>query len=210
MYAKYLKRWIDFVGALFLIFMTLPLMIIASIAIKVEDSKGAIIFTQDRIGKDTKQFKVYKFRTMISNTHDNDGNELLDGERITRLGRFLRKTSIDELPQLFNIIKGDMSFIGPRPLLVRYLPYYTQEEIKRHNVVPGISGLAQITGRNCLSWRKRFEKDLEYVNNISFRLDIKIIIKTILKVIKRDDIVVSNECTMLDLDKERSVLQNDI
>jgi len=177
-------------------------MIIAAIAIKIE-SEGPVLFVQERPGKDCKIFKLYKFRTMRVNTEHN-GRVLSDRERVTRVGAFLRKASIDELPQLFNIIRGDMSFIGPRPLLVKYLPYYTEEELKRHNLLPGITGWAQVNGRNNLNWEKRFKMDLEYVEKVSFLFDLKIFCLTIYKVFKRADIVIDG---MVDLDIERSEVE---
>ncbi len=159
-------------------------MLLAAIAIKIEDPKGPVLFKQRRPGKDAKIFTVYKFRTMRVET-EKDGRPLSDMERITKVGAFLRKTSIDELPQLFNIIRGEMSFIGPRPLPTIYLPYYTAEEMHRHDVRPGISGWAQINGRNYLSWEKKFAYDLYYVNNLSFWLDLKIFFITIGKVFSR-------------------------
>ena len=187
MYERYVKKILDFIFAIILLIILSPVMVIAVIAIKIEDPKGSVIFKQERPGKDTKIFKVYKFRTMRVET-ERDGKPLSDMERMTKVGSFLRKTSIDELPQLFNIIRGEMSFIGPRPLLVEYLPYYTEEEMKRHSVIPGITGLAQVSGRNNLNWDERFKKDIEYVEKCSFVLDIKIFFLTILKVVKKSDV----------------------
>lgn len=149
--------------------------------------KGNPFFTQERPGKDEKIFKLIKFRTM-TNAKDKDGNLLSDADRLTRYGKFLRNTSLDELPELFNILKGDMSVIGPRPLLVQYLPYYTDKEKHRHDVRPGLTGLAQVNGRNSLDWEHRFECDVEYVENLSFFSDVKILLKTIQKVIQRSDV----------------------
>ncbi len=195
-----IKRILDFILALTMLFFLSPLMIVVIILIKYSD-KGSAFFKQERVGKDLKIFTVYKFRTMIIATSKN-GKELSDMERLTKLGILLRKTSIDELPQLFNILKGDMSFIGPRPLLVRYLPYYNKEQIRRHEVTPGISGLAQVNGRNRLSWVERFSFDVYYVDNISFALDIKIFFMTIKKVFKREDINNSETNTMTYFDDE--------
>ena len=139
---------------------------------------------------------MYKFRTMSTKTHDKDGNELSDFERMTGIGKFLRKTSIDELPQLLNILKGDMSFIGPRPLLPEYLDLYTDEQMRRHNVLPGISGWAQVNGRNTLTWEEKFTYDVYYVDNYGFRMDMKIFFKTIANVIRQDGINSGNENTM--------------
>ncbi|MBX9954131.1 sugar transferase [Peribacillus simplex] len=199
----FFKRILDFIFSMILLIIASPIMIFASIAIKIEDKKGPILFIQNRPGKNNKIFSVYKFRTMRVETEKN-GVILSDMERMTKAGSFLRRTSIDELPQLFNILRGEMSFIGPRPLLVRYLPYYSIEEQKRHNVRPGISGWAQVNGRNLVNWNDRLKLDLDYVDNISALFDMKILFLTIYKVIKREDIIVVTENPMLDLDKERS------
>lgn len=153
-------------------------------------------------GKDEKIFKVIKFKTMNDKT-DSEGKLLSDGERLTKIGSFVRKTSLDELPQLFNVLFGQMSFIGPRPLLVRYLPFYTEKEKKRHNIRPGITGLAQISGRNLLGWDKRIALDVKYVEQLSFRMDMKIVITTIKNVLTSKDVVVDSTSVMLALDEER-------
>jgi lipopolysaccharide/colanic/teichoic acid biosynthesis glycosyltransferase len=158
-------------------------MLMAAIAIKLEDPNGPVLFKQKRVGKNAKIFTVYKFRTMRVETEKN-GKALSDLERITKVGAILRKTSIDELPQLFNIIRGEMSFIGPRPLLVEYLKYYTPEQMRRHEVTPGISGWAQVNGRNAITWEEKFKYDVWYVDNQSFLLDLKIFFKTIYYVLK--------------------------
>lgn len=181
------KRFYDVLFALILLILLSPIMIVAALAIKIEDSSGPVLFRQTRPGKDEKHFKVNKFRTMKVNT-EKEGKSFSDHERLTRVGKVLRKLSIDELPQLFNILAGNMSFIGPRPLLLKYLPYYTQQERKRHLVRPGITGLAQIKGRNMADWEKRFENDIFYVENLSFRLDVKIALMTIIKILKREDV----------------------
>lgn len=186
-YEKYFKRPIDFCCgfAAVLVFWWLYLII----AILVRINLGSpVLFKQDRPGKDEKIFKLYKFRSM-SDARDENGDLLPDDVRLTKFGRFLRSTSLDELPEAFNIIKGDMSVVGPRPLAVQYLPYYTDEERKRHTVRPGLSGWAQVNGRTAASWEKRFKYDVEYVDNISFLFDFKIIIETVKKVIKRSNIV---------------------
>ncbi len=187
MYQRCIKRILDFIFATILLIVLSPIMLIAAIAIKLDDPKGPVLFKQERVGKGNKTFKVFKFRSMIVE-RERKGKELSDIERMLKVGNILRKLSIDELPQLFNIIKGEMSFIGPRPLPVIYLPYYTDEEIHRHDIRPGISGWAQVNGRNYLSWEKRFEYDLEYVNNVSFLFDLKIFFLTIKKVFSRSDI----------------------
>ncbi len=204
MYRKYIKRLLDFILALLLLIVLSPFMLLASIAIKLEDPKGPILFKQKRPGKNARIFTVYKFRTMIVDTEKN-GKKLSDKERMTKVGSFLRKTSIDELPQLFNIIRGEMSFIGPRPLLVRYLPYYTKEEFERHSVLPGITGWAQVNGRNLLKWDERLRLDIEYIHNISLYFDFKILLLTVYKVFKRENIVSVDDNYLMDLDEERSL-----
>lgn len=189
------KRILDFIFSLILLILTLPIMIISAIAIKIEDPKGPILFKQERPGKNAKIFTVYKFRTMRVET-GLKGRPLSDLERITKVGSFLRKTSIDELPQLFNILRGEMSFIGPRPLLVQYLEHYTPEQMRRHEVTPGISGWAQVNGRNAISWEEKFKYDVWYVDHISFKLDLKIFLLTIYNVLKSKDINNSNADTM--------------
>lgn len=170
-------------------------MVIAAIAIKIEDPKGPILFKQQRPGKDAKIFTVYKFRTMTVETKRN-GKPLSDMERITKVGNILRKTSIDELPQLFNILRGEMSFIGPRPLLVQYLEHYSPEQMRRHEVLPGISGWAQVNGRNAISWEERFKLDVWYVDHISFWLDLRICLMTIRTIFTRKGINNSDTTNM--------------
>ena len=187
MYKKYLKRIFDFIISLFALVVLSPLMIILAVLIKIKLG-SPVIFKQERPGKNEKIFTLYKFRTM-TDKRDENGNLLPDEQRINRFGNFLRKTSLDELPELFCILIGSMSFVGPRPLLVRYLPYYTEEEHHRHDVRPGLTGLAQVRGRNNLIWDERFKIDLEYVNNISFIMDIKIFFLTIKQVLKQEDVL---------------------
>ncbi len=186
MYRYFFKRVFDILGALILIILTLPVMIWAYFAIK-KHLGSPVIFTQSRPGKDEKIFQIYKFRSM-SDARDENGNLLSDEIRLGEFGKKLRALSIDELPQLFNVLKGDMSFIGPRPLLIEYLPLYSNEQKRRHNVRPGITGLAQVNGRNAISWKEKFEFDTYYADNLSLILDIKIAIKTIQKVIKKDGV----------------------
>ena len=186
MYRNFFKRLFDILGALILIILTLPIMIWAYFAIK-KHLGSPVIFTQSRPGKDEKIFQIYKFRSM-SNATDQNGNLLSDEIRLGNFGKKLRALSIDELPQLFNILKGDMSFIGPRPLLIEYLPLYSKAQKRRHNVRPGITGLAQVNGRNAISWREKFEFDIYYADNLSLFLDIKIALKTLQKVIKKDGV----------------------
>ena len=195
MYKKYIKRILDFLFAIVLLIILSPIMLIAALAIKIEDPKGPVLFKQKRPGKDAKIFEVFKFRTMIVDT-ERDGRKLSDIERITKVGSFLRKTSIDELPQLFNIIRGEMSFIGPRPLLVEYLKFYSPEQMRRHEVRPGISGWAQVNGRNAISWEEKFQYDIWYVDNQSFFLDLKIFLLTIYSVLNKKGINNSTTDTM--------------
>jgi len=177
--------------------------ILAVLAVLVRAKLGSpVLFHQERPGRHEKIFKLYKFRSM-TDEKDADGNLLPDEVRLTRFGKLLRSTSLDELPELFNILKGDMSLIGPRPLLVRYLPYYTKEERHRHDVRPGLTGLAQVNGRNALGWEDRFQYDLDYVNHISFGLDLKIIGMTVGKVLKRSGTLSGADQTVADFDVYR-------
>lgn len=191
MYARFFKRPLDFLCALSAILCLSPVLVVLTIlgAIKM---KGNPFFTQPRPGKDEKIFKLIKFRTMTCEK-DANGKLLPDDKRLTKYGKFLRSTSLDELPELINILKGDMAVIGPRPLLVQYLPYYTETEKHRHDVRPGLSGLAQINGRNFVKWDQRFALDVQYVNNISFLGDLKIILKTIKKALCREDVAPNSE-----------------
>lgn len=184
---KYVKRALDFISALFLLIILSPVLALAALLIALQHD-GPILFKQERPGKDGKIFTVYKLRTMSTERYDKNGRELSDFERMTRLGRLLRKTSVDELPQLFNILKGDMSFIGPRPLLKEYLELYSPEQMRRHEVLPGISGWAQVNGRNTLTWDEKFTYDVYYVDNYSFKMDMKILIKTIANVLSQSGI----------------------
>jgi lipopolysaccharide/colanic/teichoic acid biosynthesis glycosyltransferase len=188
MYRKYFKRLLDIFLALAAFIILLPLLLIIAIVISI-GFRGNPFFLHKRPGKNERIFAVIKFKTM-NDKKDHNGNLLPDRDRLTPLGIFIRKTSIDELPQLINVIKGDMSLIGPRPLLVRYLPYYTQEERQRFQVRPGITGLAQVSGRNFITWEDKFRKDVEYVNNITFQTDLLIYWKTIKQVIKSEGVEV--------------------
>ena len=192
---KYFKRIMDFVASLTALIILSPLMALSAVLVKISDG-GSVIFKQRRPGKDGKIFTVYKFRTMSEKTEDENGRELSDVERMTKIGSFLRKTSLDELPQLFNVLKGDMSFIGPRPLLCEYLELYTPYQMRRHEVLPGISGLAQINGRNAITWEEKFDYDVYYVDHMSFWLDLRILFKTIKNTLKRADINCSDNNTM--------------
>lgn len=199
-YKNSLKRVIDFIVALIGIIILLPVFFIL-IFILIIINNGKPFFFQKRPGKDERIFKIIKFKTM-TDKRDSDGNLLPNEQRLTKFGSFLRKASLDEIPQLINILLGEMSFIGPRPLRVHYLPFYTQQEAKRHTVRPGITGLAQISGRNLLSWEEKLNKDIEYVNNITFWKDTIIFIKTIKKVFLSNNIIMDPD--MLDLDELRS------
>lgn len=194
-YQNYTKRVLDFVFALLLLILLSPLLLVVTIWLHFANKGAGAFFTQERPGKDEKIFRLYKFKSM-TDERDAEGNLLPDADRITRAGRFVRSTSIDELPQLWNVLKGDMSFIGPRPLLVRYLPYYTEREHRRHDVRPGITGLSQVSGRNNLKWDERLEMDVRYVEEICFILDIRIAIDTIKKVFRQENIVVVMDPTV--------------
>lgn len=185
MYKAFLKRFIDIIVSGLALLILSPLMIVISIILFFIND-GSIFFTQKRLGLNLKEIKIVKFKSM-NDKRDETGEYLPDDVRLTQTGRFIRKTSLDELPQLWNVFKGDMSLIGPRPLPVVYYEYYTKEELKRHNVRPGISGLAQVNGRNFSSWEQRFAFDLEYIEKLSFMLDVKIILQTIKKVITSSD-----------------------
>lgn len=187
MYKDYIKRIIDFVIVLCVLLIIWPILLIITILLLIFNEGAGAFFTQERPGYKGKIFKIIKFKTM-NERKDVNGKLLPDVQRITKFGRFIRKTSLDELPQLINVLKGDMAIIGPRPLLVEYLPLYTKEQARRHDVRPGITGWAQCNGRNNLSWTKKFELDVWYVDNISFKLDCKIIFITAMKVIKKSDI----------------------
>lgn len=193
MYAKYFKRMIDFCLSLIGLIVLSPLLLLLMLLGAVFMS-GNPFFTQERPGKDEKIFKLIKFRTM-DNRKDKDGNLLPDEVRLNKYGKFLRSTSLDELPELINILKGDMAIVGPRPLLVRYLPYYTDDERRRHNVRPGLTGWAQVNGRNFITWEETFRLDLYYVDNISILIDVKVAILTIKKVIFRLDITDATQGT---------------
>ncbi len=193
-YRDFIKPLFDRLLALILILVFLPIMIIVALLIYLWDGRP-IIFTQPRPGLNGKIFNIFKFRTM-TNEKDEDGNLLSDEKRLKGIGKFIRSTSLDELPQLLNVLKGDMSFIGPRPLLVEYLPLYNKRQKKRHDVKPGITGWAQVNGRNAISWEEKFEYDVWYVENQSFWLDFKILWLTFLKVVKRDGISSNTSVTM--------------
>lgn len=194
MYAKYIKRPLDFTLSLISIILLSPLLLIVAILVRIKLGKP-VIFKQQRPGKNEKIFTLYKFRTM-TDKKDENGNLLPDEQRLTKFGKALRNTSLDELPELCNILKGDMAIVGPRPLLVEYLSLYNEEQRHRHDVNPGLTGLAQISGRNAIEWEEKFEEDIEYVNNITFIQDTKIILKTFVKVFKKEGINQEGNATM--------------
>lgn len=202
LYEAYVKRLLDLVLSAVALLLLSPVMLV--VAVLVRCHLGApVIFCQERPGKDEEIFKLYKFRSM-TDACDAYGEPLPDELRLTRFGRFLRSTSLDELPELWNIFKGDMSIVGPRPLLVEYLPYYTEEERHRHDVRPGLTGLAQVNGRNTLTWEEKFAYDLEYVENISFAMDIRIVVLTIFKVLCQSDVQVDTQLSEGNLAKNRA------
>ena len=201
MYGKFVKRFLDIFISLTAIVLLSPLLLLLWILVRSKLGKPAL-FTQQRPGKNEKIFKLYKFRSM-TDERDDKGELLPDEVRLTSFGKLLRASSLDELPELFNILKGDMSLIGPRPLLVRYLPYYTSHERHRHDVRPGLTGLAQVNGRNALGWEERFAFDLEYVNRLTLGMDLKIIGMTVGKVLKRSGTLSGAEQTVADFDVYR-------
>ena len=201
-YNKIVKRIFDFLISFIFLIIALPFIFLSSVFIKL-DSSGPIFFVQERIGYKTQKFKIYKLRTMKTEAFDEQGEKIRDRDRITRAGKIIRKLSLDELPQFLNVLKGDMSFIGPRPLLPRYLPYYTEEENRRHDVRPGITGLAQVHGRGFLQWEDRFKYDIEYVDNISFILDIKILFLTIKSVFSSEGTSTIRPKNLVDFDEHR-------
>lgn len=194
MYRKFVKRGMDILVSAGAILSLMPIFIITAIVVRIKLG-SPILFVQERPGKNEKIFKMLKFRTM-TDAKDKNGHLLSDAERLTKVGEILRSTSLDELPELFNIIKGDMSIVGPRPLLVQYLSLYNEEQKKRHLVRPGLTGLAQVNGRNAISWEKKFEYDIEYVNQFDFWMDVSIIFKTIKSVFTRNGISSKTSVTM--------------
>lgn len=201
-YKKYGKRGMDIVGSAVALAAFSPLLIATAVIVQKKHGKP-ILFTHERPGKDCKIFKVYKFRTM-TDSRDAQGKLLPDGERLTSFGKKLRRTSLDELPELFNVLKGDMSLVGPRPLEVYFLPYYTEEESRRHDVKPGLTGLAQISGRNALSWEQKFRYDLDYIHHITFLGDLKILLDTVKTVLGRKDVVEEGGAVLVDFNEERA------
>lgn len=201
MYKNYNKKIIDFIASLILIILLSPLLILVIIVLSITN-QGKPFFFQQRPGKNGKIFTIIKLKTM-NNKKDSKGNLLPDEKRLTKVGGFIRKTSLDEIPQLINVLKGDMSLIGPRPLVIRYLPFYTDKERLRHTVRPGITGLAQVNGRNTIKWDERLALDVDYVENLSFKQDLNIFYKTVLKVIVSENIITNPKSIMEDLDEER-------
>ena len=199
MYKWFFKRFLDFWISFVVLIIISPLLLLVTIWLYYANKGAGALFFQERPGKDGKIFRVIKFKTM-TDERDADGNLLPDEVRLTNVGRFVRSTSIDELPQLINVLKGDMSLIGPRPLLVQYLPLYSKEQMRRHEVRPGISGWAQCHGRNQISWTEKFKLDVWYVDHLSFMTDLKVIMITIKKVLFREDINSDNDATMEDFD----------
>ena len=199
MYKHFFKRFLDFWISLIALILISPLLLVVTIWLHFANKGAGAFFFQERPGKDGAIFKVIKFKTM-TDERDVEGNLLPDEMRLTKVGKFVRSTSLDELPQLINVLKGDMSLIGPRPLLVEYLPLYSKEQARRHDVRPGISGWAQAHGRNALSWQKKFELDVWYVDHVSFWVDVQVILLTIKSVLMRSDISHEGEATMSKFD----------
>ena len=202
MYAHFFKRFLDLVASLIIFIILSPIFLAVTILLGIAN-KGSPFFFQQRPGKNEKIFKIIKFKTM-NDAKDSDGNLLPDAERLTKVGNFIRKTSLDEIPQLINVIKGDMSLIGPRPLLVSYLDLYDEFEKQRHNVRPGITGWAQVNGRNAIDWETKFKLDVYYVENLSFWLDIKIALKTIKNVLISKDISIQPVKKLVDEKREKN------
>lgn len=201
MYKNYFKRFLDFTVAMILLLLIWPFFLIVTIGLHFANKGAGAFFIQERPGKDEKIFKIFKFKTM-TDQRDAQGNLLPDCDRLTKVGKFIRSTSIDELPQLLNVLKGDMSIIGPRPLLVQYLPLYSKEQARRHEVRPGITGWAQCNGRNGISWQKKFELDVWYVDNCSFRIDCQIFVMTIKTVFYKENVnQIDVKCVTMDVFK---------
>lgn len=206
-YCRYIKRLLDILLSGCALIVLSPVLLIVAILVRTKLG-SPVIFCQKRPGKDEKIFKMYKFRSM-TDERDEDGNLLPDDARLTKFGRTLRSTSLDELPELWNIFKGDMSIVGPRPLLTSYLPYYTEEERHRHDVRPGLTGWAQINGRNTTNWDDRLQQDIDYVNECTFVKDVHILMITVLKVVRRSDILVGNQIPAGRLDHARKRTNQD-
>ena len=201
MYKKYIKRFLDILLSLSVLILFSPLLLLTAILVRIK--LGApVLFSQERPGYRGKIFRIYKFRSM-SDKRNAEGELLPDEERLTSFGKLLRASSLDELPEMFNILRGEMSLIGPRPLLPKYLPWYTKEEMRRHEVLPGLTGLAQINGRNALNWEERFRLDVSYVDHLSFLLDCKILLLTVKKVFTREGVLSGDAQTTIDFDEYR-------
>ncbi|TXD48918.1 sugar transferase [Polaribacter sp. IC073] len=198
MYSLFIKRILDITLSLVTLSLVLPIIIITYVILR-RQNKGNALFFQERPGYKKKKFSIIKFKTM-TDEKDKDGALLPDYKRITKIGNIIRKASIDELPQLINVLKGDMSLIGPRPLLFKYIPLYSDEQLKRHEVLPGITGWAQVNGRNSISWTQKFKLDVYYINHVSFMLDMKILWMTLMKVIKKEGVNQKEERPMLPFD----------
>ena len=194
MYKCFFKQFLDFLLSLIAIVAIAPLLIVVAVWLHFANKGAGAFFYQERPGKDAKIFKVIKFKTM-TDERDADGKLLPDAQRLTKVGKFVRSLSIDELPQLINVLKGDMALIGPRPLMPKYLPLYTAEQMRRHEVRPGITGWAQVNGRNDIPWSKKFELDVYYVDHLTFAMDVKIFFLTIMKVLKREGISAEGQAT---------------
>lgn len=207
-YEKYIKRLLDFILSVWAIIMLSPVMVVIAIFVRFKLGKP-VLFVQKRPGRDGKVFALWKFRSMTE-ARDKGGRLLPDEERIVPYGQFLRRTSLDELPGLFNIAKGDMSIVGPRPLLVRYLPFYNRSERHRHDVRPGLTGLAQVNGRNVISWDEKFEWDLKYVEKITFLTDVKIVLDTLKTLLQSDDVVKINALEDFDVYRKKQSQISDI
>ena len=195
MYKRFLKRWLDFVIVLCVLLVIWPVLLVIAVWLHFANKGAGAFFTQERPGKDGKLFKVIKFKSM-TDERDEDGQLLPDAERLTAVGRFIRSTSLDELPQLLNVLKGDMALIGPRPLLPEYLPLYSKEQARRHEVRPGITGWAQVHGRNAINWTEKFKLDVWYVDHVSLLVDLEVVFLTIKKVLKREGISQEGQATM--------------
>ena len=195
MYKRYLKRWLDFAIVLCVLLVIWPLLAVIAVWLHFANKGAGAFFTQERPGMDRRIFKVIKFKSM-TDERDAEGRLLPDAQRLTRVGRFIRSTSLDELPQLLNVLKGDMALVGPRPLLPEYLPLYTKEQARRHEVRPGITGWAQTHGRNAISWKEKFELDVWYVDHVSLRVDLEVVFLTIKKVFAREGISQAGQATM--------------
>ena len=195
MYKRYLKRWLDFVIVSCVLLVIWPVLLVITVGLHFANKGAGAFFTQERPGKDGKLFKVIKFKSM-TDERDEDGQLLPDAQRLTAVGRFIRSTSLDELPQLLNVLKGDMALIGPRPLLPQYLPLYSKEQARRHEVRPGITGWAQVHGRNAISWTEKFKLDVWYVDHVSLLVDLEVVFLTIKKVLKREGISQEGQATM--------------